>query len=689
VESISLADAKNQPPRPDGPQAMGEPHPPTTAQARKKLPAVPGYEILGVLGRGGMGVVYKAWQTSLKRMVALKMILAGSHAGRQELTRFRREAEAVARLQHPNIVQIYDIGEADNLPYFSLEFVSGGSLARHLAGTPLGPRKAAELTEVLARAMHHAHRRDLVHRDLKPANVLVTKNGVPKVTDFGLAKYLEEEGEHPTRSGAVMGTPSYMAPEQAEGKTRLIGPAVDVYALGAILYEMVTGRAPFKAETPLDTILQVISEEPVPPRRLQSKVPRDLQTICLTCLAKDPRHRYPSARALADDLRRFLEGAPIQVRSPGKLGRFGKWCKSHPVFAVFLGVIVLALGWGIADSIRLFFNLSSLRSGQNQTPGLVNNRPTVRVDPRRTTKSLRVVPEIVHGKKVWSLAISSDGKYLATGGDGQNVRVWKAATRQLVRVLAGHTDRVTSLAFSPTRPWLASASLDGSVRLWDLKTGKAAVTFREHRRAVWSVAFCPDGNLLASGGADLGVRIWQAPTGRQVRTLSGPADNVTCVTFSPKGNLLAATGWDRTVRVWDASTLKELYQFTGHACRLNALVFHPNGQRIASAGVDGIVQVWDARTGTNQLCLRAGEGEVYGLAFSPSGDWLAAACGDRFVRLWQMAAAKQQYVFRDHLEAATAVAFSPDARYLASGSWDKTIRVREWPVKQPPVAPSP
>jgi serine/threonine protein kinase len=265
--------------------------------AAEGVPQVPGYEILGELGRGGMGVVYQARQQGLNRLVALKMILAGGHAGAQERTRFQAEAEAVARLQHPNIVQVHEVGEHNGLPFFSLEYCPGGSLAHRLQSTPLPPAEAARLTETRARAIHTAHQAHLIHRDLKPANVLLGADSTPKITDFGLVKKLDEAGH--TASGAVMGTPSYMAPEQAGGKTRNIGPATDIYALGALLYEMLTGRPPFKAATSVETILQVLSEEPVSPARLQPGVPRDLETICLKCLQKEPLRRYASAAALA------------------------------------------------------------------------------------------------------------------------------------------------------------------------------------------------------------------------------------------------------------------------------------------------------------------------------------------------------------------------------------------------------
>jgi hypothetical protein len=304
-------------------------------------PAVPGYEILRELGRGGMGVVYQARQVKLQRLVALKMILAGAHAGADQLHRFRTEAEAVARLQHPHIVQIFEVGEHGGLPYFSLEYVAGGSLAGKLNGTPLPPAEAVRLVETLAWAMQAAHEQGIVHRDLKPANVLLSTDGTPKVTDFGLAKKLDATG--PTASGAIMGTPSYMAPEQARGKGEAVGPASDVYALGAILYECSTGRPPFQAPTPLDTVLQVLNEEPVPPRRLQPGVPRDLETICLKCLHKEAKNRYASAEALAEDLRRLRSGHPIRARPVGRLERVWKGVKRRPALALLLMVTFVAV----------------------------------------------------------------------------------------------------------------------------------------------------------------------------------------------------------------------------------------------------------------------------------------------------------------------------------------------------------
>jgi tetratricopeptide (TPR) repeat protein len=303
---------------------------------------VPGYEILAELGRGGMGVVYKARQAALKRLVALKMILAGAHASPKVRERFRVEAEAVARLQHPNIVQIYEVGEHDGQPYLTLELVDGGNLAEKLAGTPQPPRGAAEVAETLARAMHHAHQHEIVHRDLKPSNILLTADGTSKITDFGLAKLLDSAGGA-TPTEAFVGTPNYMAPEQARGEAKFIGPVADVYALGAILYECLTGRPPFKAATLLDTLEQVRTQEPVPPARLQHKVPRDLETICLKCLEKEPARRYAGALDLADDLRRFLDDQPIRARPTSALRRAVKWVRRRPALATLLAASVAAV----------------------------------------------------------------------------------------------------------------------------------------------------------------------------------------------------------------------------------------------------------------------------------------------------------------------------------------------------------
>ena len=315
------------------------------------LPEVPGYDVTEELGRGGVGVVYKARHLRLNRLVALKMLLAGAWASRAERQRLSREAELVAELRHPNIVQVYDVGDLDGRPYFTMEFVEGGSLDRKLAGKPLPAREAASLLAVLAEAIEAAHRAGIVHRDLKPSNVLLTADESPKISDFGLARHLGI-GATLTRSGTPLGTPSYMAPEQAQGKSRETGPAADLYALGAILYELITGRPPFRAETAAATVQMVLSQDPVPPSRLNPHVPRDLETICLKCLHKDARRRYTTAAAVADDLNRFLRHQPIAARPVGRPERTLRWLRRNPTATALILTAALLLGLAGAAGLR-------------------------------------------------------------------------------------------------------------------------------------------------------------------------------------------------------------------------------------------------------------------------------------------------------------------------------------------------
>jgi serine/threonine-protein kinase len=323
-----------------------------------ELPIVPGYEVEAVLGRGGMGIVYRARHVRLNRLVALKMLLAGVYATSHERARFQREAEAVARLKHPNVVQVYDVGDIGSRAFFTMEYVEGGSLSQKLAGIPQSSREAAQFVVTLAGAVQAAHEHGVVHRDLKPANVLLAEDGTPKVTDFGLAR-AQDDGAGLTLTGVALGTPSYMAPEQARGRPDAIGAAVDVYALGAILYELLTGRPPFRAATAAETVQQVISQEPAPPSRLNDQVPRDLETICLKCLNKEPHLRYGTAALLADDLRRYLRSEPILARRASPAERLIKWTRRNRSLAAFLvsGMLLLNVLVALVVSVQTDRNM--------------------------------------------------------------------------------------------------------------------------------------------------------------------------------------------------------------------------------------------------------------------------------------------------------------------------------------------
>jgi WD40 repeat protein len=671
--------------------------------------AVPGYELLGELGRGGMGVVYRARQVGLNRLVALKMILAGGHASASDHDRFRTEAEAVARLLHPNIVQVYETGTHAGLPYFSLEFCPGGSLDRRLDGTPWDPAKAAVLVETLARAMHAAHTAGVVHRDLKPANVLLAADGTPKVTDFGLAKRLDS-GAGQTASGAILGTPSYMAPEQAGGATKAIGPAADVYALGAILYELLTGRPPFRAATPLDTVLQVVSEEPVPPARLNPKTPCDLETVCLKCLAKEPAKRYATAEALAEDLRRFQAGEPIAARPVGRLERGWRWCRRNPALAGSLAAAALALVAGTVAStlfgVRANRNAEQAREEKRtaqhhlyaarmnlaQMAWEANNVGRV-LDLLDATKPSsgeedlrgfewhywdRMCHDLLtlkgHKGPVSGIAFSPDGRNLASGGDTA-VNVWDATTGQKVLTL----DRrclVGSVAYSPDGRRLASGGEDQAVKVWDAATGQELLTLKGSDGAVRSLAYSPDGRKLASTCNWDSVTVWDADTGHVLQNLRGRNERwfYTSVAFSPDGRRLAGGDANGRVKVWDVATGALVCTLQGHMGVVRSLTISPDG-RLASGGQDGVVRVWDAATGQELMTLKGHAGEVMSVAYSPDGRRLASGGVDTAVKVWDAATGQELMTLKGNTDKVMCVAYSAGGQWLTSGCWSGEVKV--------------
>jgi tetratricopeptide (TPR) repeat protein len=376
----------------DAAEADGEPDGPQTSGAPRFI--APGLRILAELGRGGMGAVYKVWQVRLKRVVAVKVIRADAYADSGAAARFQAEAEAAARLQHPNIVQVFEVGEHEGTAYLVLEYQAGGGLDRRLAGMLQDPNDSARLIETLARAIHYAHQNGIVHRDLKPANVLLTDDAIPKISDFGLAKLLERD-DRLTHVGDILGTPSYMAPEQVRGSSDGITPATDVYALGAILYEMLTGRPPFKGTTALWTMEQVASIEPLAPAKLQRHTPRDLNIICLKCLQKEPRRRYASALDLADDLRRFLDRQPILARQTPTWERAWKWARRRPSAATALFSILLAitliLGGALYHNARLRVAVRTAQSAEQAS----RNNEQAAFEQRNL--ALQAFQELVYG----------------------------------------------------------------------------------------------------------------------------------------------------------------------------------------------------------------------------------------------------------------------------------------------------
>jgi WD40 repeat protein/tRNA A-37 threonylcarbamoyl transferase component Bud32 len=690
------------------------PPPPRQAQPPPgpARPNLPGYEIVEELGRGGMGVVYRARHEKLGREVALKMIRRGPQE-RMELldnvlARFTVEARAVARLQHPNIVQIFEVGDYDGLPYLALELVEGGNLARQLAGQPQPSERAARLLEVLARAVDAAHKADIVHRDLRPENVLLTADGTPKITDFGLAKILG--GPAPatptgqTTQGALLGTPCYMAPEQAQGQP--VGPPADVYSLGAILYEALTGRPPFLAETALDTVVQAIEKDPVPPARLNHKVKADLEAICLKCLEKLPGQRYPSARDLADDLGRFQRGEPTRARPPSALRRGRMWARRRPGPAATLAVSALALlGLLVAGALFTFHLQRAL--------GLTEKaRKDADANARAEAGARARIGQALAGSRVGQAhaawrenKIELADKLLA--GCPPETRLWEwHYVRRLLRdghfTFHGHRLGVTCVAFSPDGARLASGSggadspnRPGELVLWDAHAGRALRPLRGHRTGVRCLAFSPDGARLASGGGGRPgdgageLFLWDVRGGRRLRAFQGFLGPVEAVAFSPDGAWLASAGPDGTVRLWGAHDGRLLRSLVGphrkpsgtaHHGPVTALAFAPDGKSLASAGRDGLLKVWDMPAGRLLWGHQAHADALTGLAFAPDGKSLASAAGGQTVKLWDARGGRQVGTLpAGGTSRVGRIAFSPDGRSLAAASEDHMIRL--WDVR--------
>jgi WD40 repeat protein/serine/threonine protein kinase len=684
------------------------------------LPKVPGFELLAELGRGGMGVVYKATQLPLRRLVALKMILAGQFARPDQLLRFVIEGEMLACLRHPNIVQVHEVGQHDGKPFLALEFVDGGTLGDYLASQAVKPGEAARFLEQLARAVHYAHLQGIIHRDLKPTNILlarsigpmtsgdgreVRKDGPqepgcvlasPKITDFGLARSIYADVKL-TSSGLVAGTPSYMSPEQARGEKN-VGPAVDVYALGAILYEMLSGRPPFKAETPIDTIQATLEQEAARPSLSRPGIPIDLETICLKCLEKEPTRRYPSAEALAEDLRRWLAGEPITARPVSTLERLWKWSRRHPGLAGSLAVIaslIVSIAIGSAVAATVFERIAREKGEladqrqieRNKALKAQDQAEQASAEARRQEQAERwerYRANIMTAASALELNNTTIAQQaLASAPQEHRNWEWRYLESQLDRASANLSGqlyagaRLRDIPVSPDGRQVAIWSeKDRTVRVWDVPAGKEMAAL-PHAAEVHVLAFRPDGGQIAIGSQNGSVRLWEPFTNRPPINLAPYPSQVCELVYSPDGRQLLARDFLNSFRLWEATTGKQIAALGDEKTRCIHALFTPDSRRlVADHGKD--MWLLDATTGQKVALLASHDHAVERLLLSPDGSRVASQCMyELHVHLWDVASGKKVAVLRGHKARLDSSIFSPDGgRFATGGTYpDNTIRL--------------
>ena len=682
------------------------------------------YELLEEIARGGMGVVYKARQKSLGRIVAVKMLLFGGPAGKEIAQRFRAEAAAAASLQHPNIVAIHEVGAHEGQPFFVMDFIDGQSLAQLAAGQPLPATRAARYVKIAAEAIHYAHERGILHRDLKPSNVLIDPFDQPRVTDFGLAKRLHHDSEL-TLSGQVLGSPNYMPPEQAAAKRGLVGRRSDVYSLGAILYHLITGRPPFVGDTLTDTLQDVVNKEPVCPRLLNPSVPRDLETLCLKCLEKEPARRYQTAQALAEDLERFLHAEPIHAHPVGHAEKLWRWCRRKPVVAslgaatLFL-LLAVAVGSPIAiyrinherrradeekaEARRLLYvanmNLAQQAWEQNDIGRLRLLLEEMQDSPYRgfewyywqKQSHLSLMTLQGHLAGVTSVAFSPDSDRMVTASGDQTAKVWESVSGRELHTFRGHSTPINSVAFSPDGRWIVTGSSDQTAKVWESASGRERLTLKGHATGIprvlvygeghpvrgnFAVAFSPDGQRIVTGSSDQTAKIWEAASGRELLTLKGHSAPITFVAFSADGQRIVTGSEDKTGKVWESASGHELLTLTGHSDQIWSGAFSADGQQIVTGSDDKTAKIWEAASGRELLTLRGHTDLIRSVGFSRDSQRIVTGSWDQSAKVWEVASGRELFTLKGHSHLIRAVAFSPDGQRILTGSEDRTAKVWE------------
>lgn len=657
---------------------------------------------------GGFGTVYKAWDPVLERDVALKVPHPGLLSQDQDQQRYLREPKAAARLQHPNIVQVFDANLEGDTIYIASAFIAGRSLEDAIQTARLDFRRSALIVQKLAEALHYAHHQGVVHRDVKPANIMLDSKDEPMLMDFGLAQ-IQEATDRLSQDGTVLGTPVYMPPEQAKGAIAEVGPHSDQYSLGVVLYEMLTGERPFSGPPEL-VISLVINQEPERPSSHNPGIPRDLETICLKAMAKEPTTRYATCHDFAGDLQRWLNDQPIQARRSSVAERFSRWCRRNPLVAglsglsatlLVLATVVSAVGYANTSAAlvdaKVQREIAKKKGKETERQFRVAERERNRAmaESRRAYCNYYVAQMNLTQRDWEERQIANVHKRLELTlpehTNNEDLRgfewyYWNRLCRSEPGLRRGHTTYVNCVAFSSDGR-LASAGRDGvlgEIKIWDATTGQESLSLKGHSATVWSVAFSPDGTRLASASADLTVKVWDTSTGQSLWAMAtgqvssrlyGHSGHLMRVAFSPDGERLAAASGDKMVMVWDVATGKQSLTLKGHTASVTSVAFSPDGLRLASASTDETVKVWDAATGQESLTLKGHAGAVFSVVFSPDGLRLASASSDQTVKVWDAAKGQESLTLTGHTENVLCVAFSPDGQRLASAGSDQTVKV--------------